>query len=50
MLRGIIICPDADLSERLEALLNDIGIVSVTRTLDRSVRNRPPRRWKSLAM
>src|ERR1700688_3163147 len=35
MLRGIIICPDADLSERLEALLNEIGIVSVTRTLDR---------------
>ncbi len=35
MLRGIIICPDTDLSERLEALLNDIGIVSVARTLDR---------------
>src|ERR1700730_18553709 len=35
MLRGIIICPDADLSERLGALLNEIGIVSVTRTLDR---------------
>jgi pilus assembly protein CpaE len=35
MLRGIIICPDADLSERLEALLTEIGIVSVTRTLDR---------------
>jgi pilus assembly protein CpaE len=35
MLRGIIICPDADLSERLEALLSEIGIVSVTRTLDR---------------
>src|SRR5579862_8144876 len=35
MLRGIIICPDADLSERLEALLAEIGIVSVTRTLDR---------------
>jgi len=35
MLRGIIICPDTDLSERLEVLLNDIGIVSVTRTLDR---------------
>jgi pilus assembly protein CpaE len=35
MLRGIIICPDVDLSERLEALLNEIGIVSVTRTLER---------------
>jgi len=35
MLRGIIICPDADLSERLESLLTEIGIVSVTRTLDR---------------
>ena len=35
MLRGIIICPDADLSERLEALLSEIGIVSITRTLDR---------------
>lgn len=35
MLRGIIISPDTDLSERLEALLNEIGIVSVTRTLDR---------------
>jgi pilus assembly protein CpaE len=35
MLRGIIICPDTDLSERLETLLNEIGIVSVTRTLDR---------------
>src|SRR5579871_3064046 len=35
MLRGIIICPDADLSERLEALLNEIGVVSITRTLDR---------------
>lgn len=35
MLRGIIICPDVDLAERLDALLNDIGIVSITRTLDR---------------
>ncbi len=35
MLRGIIICPDVDLGERLEALLNEIGIVSVTRTLER---------------
>lgn len=35
MLRGIIICPDVDLGERLDALLNEIGIVSITRTLDR---------------
>ncbi len=35
MLRGILICPDVDLNERLEAILTEIGIVSVTRTLDR---------------
>src|ERR1700683_795358 len=35
MLRGIIICPDVDLGERLEALLNEMGIVAVIRTLDR---------------
>ena len=35
MLRGIIICPDVDLAERLDALLTEIGIVSITRTLDR---------------
>ncbi len=35
MLRGIIICPDVDLNERLEAILTEIGIVSITRTLDR---------------
>lgn len=35
MLRGIIICPDVDLNERLEAILTETGIVSVTRTLDR---------------
>src|SRR5581483_10007812 len=35
MLRGIIICPDVDLNERLESLLNEIGIVAITRTLDR---------------
>jgi len=35
MLRGITICPDVDLAERLDSLLNDIGIVSITRTLDR---------------
>jgi pilus assembly protein CpaE len=35
MLRGIIICPDVDLNERLEAILTEIGIVGITRTLDR---------------
>jgi len=35
MLRGIIICPDVDLNERLEAILTEIGIASITRTLDR---------------
>ncbi len=35
MLRGIVICPDVDLGERLEALLNEIGIVGIIRTLDR---------------
>jgi len=35
MLRGAIICPDADLSEQLRVLLNQIGIVSVNRVLDR---------------
>ena len=34
MLRSIIICPDADLNERLETLLSEIG-AHVTRTLDR---------------
>src|SRR5579883_95244 len=33
MLRSIIICPDADLTERLETLLTEIG-AHVTRTLD----------------
>ena len=35
MLRGVIICPDVDLNGRLEALLNEMGIVSITRTLER---------------
>jgi len=35
MLRGIIICPDVDLNERLEAILTEIGVVSITRTLER---------------
>jgi len=34
MLRGILICPDIDLNERLDTVLNDIGIVSIMRTLD----------------
>jgi hypothetical protein len=34
MLRSVIICPDADLNERLEKLLGEID-VHVTRTLDR---------------
>jgi pilus assembly protein CpaE len=35
MLRGIIICPDVDLNERLEVVLTEIGIVSIARTLER---------------
>ena len=35
MLRGIIVCPDVDLSQRLEAILAEIGVVGITRTLDR---------------
>src|SRR5260370_4813525 len=34
MLRGILICPDVDLNERLDKVLHEIGIVSITRTLD----------------
>ena len=35
MLRGFIICPDKELSERLEAALNDIGHIAVLRVIDR---------------
>jgi pilus assembly protein CpaE len=35
MLRGILICPDQDLNERLGVVLEDLGVVSLTRTLDR---------------
>jgi len=35
MLRGIIICPDFDLNDRLDTVLADIGVVNITRTLDR---------------
>ena len=34
MLRGIIICPDLDLSERFQELLGEVGHVHVTRSLD----------------
>lgn len=34
MLRGIIICPDLDLNERFQQLLEGVGGVHVTRTLD----------------
>jgi pilus assembly protein CpaE len=34
MLRGIIICPDVDLHDRLQAVLADIGYTNVTRSLD----------------
>jgi pilus assembly protein CpaE len=35
MLRGIVICPDFDLNDRLDTVLADIGVVNITRTLDR---------------
>ncbi len=35
MLRGIVICPDIDLSERFQQLLAEMGLVNVTRVLDR---------------
>lgn len=35
MLRGIIICPDLDLTERFQQLLAEVGYVHITRTLDR---------------
>lgn len=35
MLRAIVICPDVDLTERLDGVMSDIGLVTVTRTLDR---------------
>ncbi len=34
MLRGIVICPDIDLSERFQQLLVELGLVNVTRILD----------------
>jgi pilus assembly protein CpaE len=35
MLRAIIICPDAELNNRLEKSLSETGIVAVTRVMDR---------------
>lgn len=35
MLRGIIICPDIDLSERFQQLLAELGFINLTRVLDR---------------
>jgi len=35
MLRGVIICPDTDLKDRLESLLNQIGIATIAKTLDK---------------
>lgn len=35
MLRGILICPDLDLNERFQQLLAELGLVNVTRILDR---------------
>src|ERR1700694_3814345 len=35
MLRCILICPDTDLKDRLENLLNQIGITTIAKTLDR---------------
>ncbi len=35
MLRGILICPDSDLNERFQQLLAELGLVNITRILDR---------------
>jgi pilus assembly protein CpaE len=34
MLRGLIICPDTGLTDRFEAALEDLGLVTVTRKMD----------------
>src|SRR5258706_12635665 len=34
MLRAILICPDAEVNGRLESVLSEIGIVTVTRVMD----------------
>jgi len=35
MLRAIVICPDVELNARLDTVLSEIGIVTVTRVMDR---------------
>jgi pilus assembly protein CpaE len=35
MIRGILICPDVDLNDRLTRMLVDVGTVTLTRTLNR---------------
>lgn len=35
MLKGAVICPDEELSEKLEQLLTDLGVVALVRTLPR---------------
>ena len=35
MLRALVICPDQGLKQRLDSILNDIGLVNVVRSLDR---------------
>lgn len=35
MLRAIVICPDTELNARLEGILTEIGVVTVTRVMDR---------------
>ena len=37
MLRGFIICPDKELSDRLESVLTEIGLVAILRVMDRYV-------------
>src|SRR5271166_1268838 len=34
MLRGLVICPDVGLTDRFEAALEDLGLVTVTRKMD----------------
>jgi pilus assembly protein CpaE len=35
MLRAIVICPDAEVNGRLDTILSEIGIVTITRVMDR---------------
>lgn len=34
MLRGVVICPDVELNERLEPALSELGIVAISRVMD----------------